>query len=68
MMDLCMKLNQKIKSAQHKKKAEADSEKGKLENELQYKNLTVYQLQSVYFKLTKKEHKDVSNNENYPDE
>lgn len=32
MMDMCMKMNEKIKSGQHKKKKEKDDEKGKLEN------------------------------------
>lgn len=63
MMAMCMKMNEKIKSAQHKNK-EKDNQKGKLEDELQYKNLTVYQLQNTYFKLTKKEHKDVAKHKN----
>ena len=69
MMAMCMKMNEKIKSGQHKKKKEKDNETGKLEDELQYKNLTVYQLQNTYFKLTKKEHKDVAKhkNDNYPE-
>lgn len=56
MMNLCLKMNEKVKAGQskNKKKIKLEEDSNSLENELQYKNLTLYQLQNTYFRLIKK--------------
>ena len=68
MTNLVIRMNDKINESKHKKKKAEDQ--SKLETELQYKNLTIYNLQKHYFKLTKKEPKEAAkgNNKNYPDQ
>lgn len=67
MLNECLRMDQKIKSNKVKNK-KVGEEKDKMEKDLEYKNLVVYQLQNVYFKLIKKEHKSVAVNENYPEQ
>lgn len=49
MTNLVMRMNEKIKGGKHKNKKGEE-----LETELQYKNLTIFNLGKHYFKLTKK--------------
>ena len=59
MIDLNARANNKLK-----KMKKIDE---KVQQELDYKNLTVFHLQKIFFSLTKSEHPSVKKKEHYPE-